>query len=373
MIARTIAIARPAIASGALHRLLAVMLLAMAAAAPGDLGAMTRASLVDAYVQVSVFVAATLLLFYGLERYLRIDAAALLRRHQRWQVPAAAALGALPGCGGAIFVVAAYASGRLGFGAVLAALTATMGDAAFLLLATRPDIGALVIAITFAVGTLSGWIAHALLDDPLRARPMRCKAMMAVGRLRRRDVAFAGLSLPGLGLGVLALAQVDLAAAFGPAVEMFALAGVALAAGIWAVSPVRGITSPSDHPLTRSAEETSFVTIWVVAAFLLYEYAAGLLGLDLAVVAAAAAPVVPLLAVAVGFIPGCGPQVLMTALYLNGVIPFAALIGNAISNDGDALFPALAIDRRAAVLATLYSAVPALVVAYLFYFLLPSF
>ena len=46
----------------------------------------------------------------------------------------------------------------------------------------------------------------------------------------------------------------------------------------------------------------------------------------------------PILAVLVGFIPGCGPQVLVTTLYLNGIIPFAALIGNAISNDGDAYF-----------------------------------
>ena len=63
----------------------------------------------------------------------------------------------------------------------------------------------------------------------------------------------------------------------------------------------------------------------------------------------------------------------MTTLYINGVIPFAALIGNAISNDGDALFPAIALNPRAAVVATLYSAVPALVVAYGFYLLAPGF
>ena len=39
-------------------------------------------------------------------------------------------------------------------------------------------------------------------------------------------------------------------------------------------------------------------------------------------------------------------------------------MGNAISNDGDALFPALALAPGAAVIATLYSAVPALLIAY---------
>ena len=80
-----------------------------------------------------------------------------------------------------------------------------------------------------------------------------------------------------------------------------------------------------------------------------------------------------LIAIVVGFVPGCGPQVLVTTLYINGVIPFAALIGNAISNDGDALFPAIALNPRAAVVAPLYSAVPALVVAYGFYLLAPGF
>ena len=39
----------------------------------------------------------------------------------------------------------------------------------------------------------------------------------------------------------------------------------------------------------------------------------------------------------------------------------------------DALFPAIALNPRAAVIATLYSAVPALIVAYGFYFLAPGF
>ena len=81
----------------------------------------------------------------------------------------------------------------------------------------------------------------------------------------------------------------------------------------------------------------------------------------------------PLIAIAIGFIPGCGPQVLVTTLYINGLIPFAALIGNAISNDGDALFPAIALNPKVAFLATLVSAVPAVLVAYAFHFLAPGF
>ena len=45
-------------------------------------------------------------------------------------------------------------------------------------------------------------------------------------------------------------------------------------------------------------------------------------------------------------------------------IPLSAELGNAISNDGDALFPAIALAPKAAILATFYSAFPAIIVAY---------
>ena len=105
----------------------------------------------------------------------------------------------------------------------------------------------------------------------------------------------------------------------------------------------------------------------------MYDYAAAYAGLDLESAFRSVGFLLPLIAVLVGFIPGCGPQVLVATLYINGVIPFAALIGNAISNDGDALFPAIALNPRAAVVSTGYSTIPALIVAYGFYFLAPGF
>ena len=337
--------------------------------APGAVGEVARSALYDAYVGVAVFVAATLMLFYGLEKAFRVDATAILSRHRIWQVPVAAALGAMPGCGGAIIVVAAYSRRRIGFGAVIATLTATMGDAAFLLIATRPDAAAVLLPIAFAVGVLSGWTADAVLKDPMKDRDRRaCVTPPAIGRLRLRDIAFIAIAAPGLVIGVLSLMQIEAVDLVGPAAVDLALTGIAAAVLIWAFSPVAASTRPSEHVLTRATEETSFVTVWVLTAFLLYDYSEFLLGVDPAAVASAAAPFVPLLAILVGFIPGCGPQLVMTTLYINGVIPFAALIGNAISNDGDALFPALAVDRRAAILATLYSAIPAAIVAYGFYF-----
>ncbi|MAQ80390.1 MAG: hypothetical protein CML71_00795 [Rhodobacterales bacterium] len=115
------------------------------------------------------------------------------------------------------------------------------------------------------------------------------------------------------------------------------------------------------------------MSTWVILAFLTFEYTIYGTGLDLANLFQSVAWLLPLLAVLIGLIPGCGPQILVTTMYINGLIPFSALLGNAISNDGDALFPALAISPKIAVVATLLSTIPALILSYCFYFLAPSF
>ena len=187
-------------------------------------------------------------------------------------------------------------------------------------------------------------------------------------------MAFIAIALPGLVMGITDLTGAESAAIFGEhTVALVGLAGTALALAIWASSPVTAMTNASDAPLTRVAEETSFISVWVIGAFLAYDYAVAYAGLDLEAMFGAVAPLLPLIAILVGFVPGCGPQVLVTTLYINGLVPFAALVGNAISNDGDALFPAIALNPRAAVWATLYSGVPALIVAYGFYFFAPGF
>jgi hypothetical protein len=356
------------------RRLIVFAAFVLLALAPGELGDLTRGLMMDAYVQVSVFVAATLLLFYGAERLFNFDIGASLKNARGFQVPLAALLGATPGCGGAVVVVAAYSSGNVGFGAVVATLTATMGDAAFLLIATRPDAAIVVLPLSFAVGILSGWLVDYFNTIEFRADTSgQCELAPLIGKTRPRDYAYLALAIPGLIVGAAQLGQVEIGSILGVPILWIALAGTFLGLFTWATSPLKAMTNAKDSPLTRMTEETSFISVWVIGAYLAYDYLVAFGGFDLQAAFSAVAPLLPLIAIGIGFVPGCGPQVLVTTLYINGLVPFASLVGNAISNDGDALFPAIALNPRAAIVATLYSAVPALIVAYGFYFFAPGF
>ena len=344
-----------------------------------ELGDIIFASVAEAYIQVSTFVAATLLIVFSIEKFLNVDVTAALGRDTFWQVPVAAALGALPGCGGAIIVVTQYVTGRLSFGSVVAVLTATMGDAAFLLIAQEPLTGLAIAVLGFVVGTLSGWIINIIHgSDFLRGGIAKEFEHNEDSSTRWIDYLWLVLMIPGIVLAVLVATQVDADAFLAnplfdrPATLLGVIGGV-LALSM-RLAPRFGFLgdkafSRNSTIVRRTIADTNFVTTWVVAAFLLFELSVYFFGLDLKNLFTGMALYTPLMAVIVGFIPGCGPQVLVTTMYLSGIIPLSALLGNAISNDGDALFPAIAIAPRVAIVATLYSALPALLVSYGWLFL----
>ena len=355
-------------------RLFVALVLLVLAIYPGVLGEITRGLMVDAYTQVAVFVSATFLIFYGAERLFKFDIGDALKNAKGWQVPLASLLGATPGCGGAVIVVAAYSSGNVGFGAVVAALTATMGDAAFLLIATRPEVAIVVLPLSLGVGVLSGCVVDAFSRTPYLGNPSAtCALAPLIGRSRKRDYLAFALLVPGLVVGITQLTGADVYEVWGQMPTYVGLAGVAVSLVIWTVSQVQAMTHTADSPVTRMAEETAFILVWVIGAYLAYDYVVEFAGLDLEAMFKTVAPLLPLIGVLIGLVPGCGPQVVVTTLYINGLVPFAALMGNAISNDGDALFPAIALNPKAALWATIYSTIPAVIMAYGFYFFAPDF
>lgn len=342
-----------------------------------------KSSVADAYIAVTSFVAGTLLLFYSLEKYCNIDLEHIFLKKPKLEVFLSSFLGALPGCGGAIIVLTQYSRGKASFGSVVAALTATMGDAAFLLIAKEPLIGLLIFFIGFIVGFISGVIVNLIHGKSfmkmngcdvikLNSKPSNYKTSKTL------DLFWIILIIPGIVFGILSAFQIDLDAFFSNELIENPITFYGFFAGLlcfimWIIPIVSGYkynpSGSNEKIIRRTVSDTNFITGWVILAFLAYELTVHLGNLDLEAIFKSYYAFVPLIAIVVGFLPGCGPQILVTTLYLNGIIPLSAQIGNAISNDGDALFPAIALHPKAAVKATIYSGIPAIIVGYSYFFI----
>ena len=341
-----------------------------------------KSTIADAYINVTSFVAGTLLIFFFLEKFFNIDLNKLLHNRPKLEVFVSSALGSLPGCGGAIIVLTQYSRGKISFGSVVATLTATMGDAAFLLLAKDPKIGFLIMIIGFLVGFVSGILVNKIHGKSfmkingcdiirLNCKPSNYKTSKTL------DIFWVTLLIPGIILGVLSAFQINLEEYFvndiieNP-ITFFGFFAGSLCLIMWIIPVISGLKySPSksdENVIRRTVADSNFITTWVILAFLAYELTVHLGNINLEAIFQSYFILIPLIGILIGFLPGCGPQILVTTLYLNGIIPLSAQIGNAISNDGDALFPAIALHPKAALIATIYSGVPAIIVSYAYFF-----
>lgn len=369
-----------------------------------------------AFLEVGTFVAVALAAF-ELLRWRLGDRLTWWLEHHRHRGPlVGAALGAVPGCGGAIVVMPLYLRGQVSFGTVVATLTATMGDSSFVLLAADPSLAVTVHLGLLVVGALTGWIVDLLGIDPRAGRhgtdpgagrdgtdawpatdpearaavraaevtaaagpPAHGPARVATVGILGRPVAtsphpslwaYWALTLTAFVFAVPVVFQV-----VDP--DVLPVAGIGLPLLLGGIGALLGLTitvsrrlAPTTGPiawtgpravLIDAARQTAEVTTWVVTAFVGYELFVAATGVDIG-----ALPTLGLLGVLagalLGLIPGCGPQLVLTGLYAQGVLPVSVLAANALSQDGDALFPLLAADRRSAVAAMGITTLPGLLI-----------
>ena len=346
---------------------------------PGEFGHIIRQSMTDAYLQVSVFVGFTLFIFIGLDSLSNFNINVFLSKTKKFHVLLSSILGALPGCGGAIIIVTQYIQGRISFGSLVAVLTATMGDAAFLILAIEPSTGFLIFIIGILVGIISGYTV-----DFIHRSEFLKQEDNKIEKTEKLDKTFVSkfnyfwliIFMPGFVLGILLAFQVNIDhfVTFKSIslIDIIGSAGAILSIFMWSLNPLSDFQCSTDKSrglLSRVIDTTNFVTTWVICGFLIFEIFIFFTSIDLKYFFDIWMPFVPLVAIFFGFLPGCGPQVVVATFYLNGFIPLSAEIGNAISNDGDALFPAIALAPKAAIIATLYSAIPAILFAYGYMFI----
>ena len=330
----------------------------------------------DAFIAVSSFVGMTLLIFTFLEKK-NFNLQKLILNNRRFEIPICSFLGAIPGCGGAIMVMSLFTRGVVSFGAVLAALISTMGDAAFLLIAVKPEAALIILPVTFIVGIISGYIAQPFTKNFLKEKINKSISISDLPKNKTSNKFYKlwfFILIPGLILGLINAFNIDANfEIFGmDVVLVFSFSAALFCVLLWVLNPLTDIQMASIHENSyrRVVDTTCFVTVWVIISFVLYELinlsTNGAIFESLILFG----PFLPLIAILIGFIPGCGPQIMITSMYVSGQIPMSAQIGNSISNDGDALFPAIAISAKAAIVATLYSAIPAMIIAYLWHYII---
>jgi hypothetical protein len=329
----------------------------------------------DSYTGVGIFVAGTLLVIYIFEHYTQNAMLSFLIKHQKLQVPFSAMLGVLPGCGGAIIVVTQYSKGYVTFGSMVATLIATMGDAAILLIQKKPQMALLLFIIVSFVAIVVGYAVDLIYGEKKFAKPKPMKVAIPPTKGYLSNVAetiWFFLFALNVIFYCLPLFLQEQAFVY-KATQCVNVAGIIYTIGLWLFkNPNHSCESQGCQTcsgvLNKVAIESSFIIVWIFIGLTLYKATEIIWNFDIANLMNNNIYWVPLLSAIVGLIPGCGPQILVTTLYVNNTIPFAAQIANAISNDGDALVPAIAMRPRQAFIATVYGFFPALIVGYIVLF-----
>ena len=373
----------------------------------------------DAFLAVTVFVAAMVLLFSWLQYLTAGRFVDWIRSSRQWQPFIGALMGLTPGCGGAIIMMPMYARGYVTYGTVLSTLIATLGDSAFVLFgATIQDPSLLepvlaVHLISFAAGVLWGYGADYLEITP--SRPLGRLSFRSANETKETEnqvepindghdiissfpreepgslsyrIVHSGYRIwwavtsIGLVLGIMLIFWFAEDPNYSPEIAWdittrdglltwVGIIGTSLSVILYAASKsfladdteatIGDKLNSLDETLTHAASETAFVTFWVLFAYLAFEAAMSLGGAsesDLASNGDGAVAIV--IAASIGLIPGCGPQIIAITAYIEGIISFPALVANAISQDGDALFPLLVRHRAASLWATVHTLLPGL-------------
>ncbi len=307
------------------------------------------------------------------------------RPHRQYLL--ASFLGATPGCAGVYLVDSIYSRGAISLGAVTAALVATAGDEAFLMLAMMPREALLLMAGLFLVGIAGGWatdrvlawLGHAgkepcalvdLHEEDLptapslhRWLPLRIHLRPAVPRLVVAAVLLALLLLLASGFTVhhhdLHMAGGDsphAGAAEGWIFGAVALLGLALTL----LAPAHWMEEHLWHHLALHHIPRIFA--WTAGALVGVQLLLG--RWNLAPLLEGHGAWVLLGAALLGLIPISGPHLVVLTLFLSGHVPLSVLVANSIVQDGHGLLPLLGISVQDALVAKAANLVIGLLAGY---------
>ncbi|WP_042273999.1 putative manganese transporter [[Clostridium] dakarense] len=334
----------------------------------------------------------------------------IITKNKKLQPLIGALIGAIPGCGGSLAIIPLYIQGKLSFGSIVASLIASMGDAAFILISANFKVYLIVTIVGLITGILTGYIVDIFnLESVLNLRKNKIepltrgtscgcnhgfshKKQKVIKNQNSKIYKFAYLMTHKVGykiyLVILLVGFVFMTVAHSgieneivhsihELEEVLAILGI-LSSIIYTmcfkiVSNSYNIDkddrSSLKNILINGVSEISFIITWIFIAYLGYDFIVMLLGgeeyiVNLVLYAGIGSVFIGAL---LGLIPGCGVQILLMSFYLKGNLPLGAVIANSISQDGDALFPIIALDKKSALWASIVTTIPAILVGIIVY------
>lgn len=372
-------------------------------------------SMRDAFLAVTVFVAAMVFLFSWLQYATSGRFVEYIRRKKKLQPVIGALMGLTPGCGGAIVMMPMYARGYVSYGTVLATLIATLGDSAFILIGAAITDSSFVApliavhAISFVTGVSWGYLVDMTGTTPhkplgrfgpsigqeplefesgneslLEELPREEPGGLGYKILHQGYLVWWSVTLLGLIFAILILVwsgqdpDYSLELSFDPTtmdgiITWTGLIGTSLSIILyisqknWIGDDTEATIGDKLHSMREtmihSASETAFVTFWVIIAYLAFEFGMLFSGISEQNMSSYGDGFIAVILLStIGLIPGCGPQIIVFTAYTKDIISFPALAANAISQDGDALFPLLVRHKAASLWATIHTTIPAIIV-----------
>ncbi len=276
-------------------------------------------------------------------------------RGNRWrQYLLAAALGATPGCLGAFAVAALYSHRVVTLGAVVAAMIATSGDEAFVMLGMVPGTALIVFAALFGVGIAAGVLTDLVFGgksapvaagghglDLHEAEECQCYARGWIADQWRHCTLARGVLSLALALFLFGL----LTGQVGPPTWTWIRTTLLLTTG----AAVFIVTTVPNHFLEEhlwdhvAKAHVPRVFLWTLGALVAMHVLVTHLHLEgwlrdnqLILLATACL---------LGLVPESGPHLVFLTLYAQGSAPLSVLLASSIVQDGHGMLPILAESR----------------------------
>lgn len=389
----------------------------------------------EAFLHVGSMVGLFIILFGYINYKTNENFTYIISKNRKLQPLIGALIGIIPGCGGSLAIIPLYTQGKLSFGAIVASLIASMGDAAFILISSNFKVYLIVSIVGAITGIVTGYIVdffklgkrlnlrpynlntgikksscgcnHSISDnsyDNLKNNKIHKLAYFITHKIGYKVylvvliIGFLIMSISHSGSGNSHYYEYETTTSItkehehnhdsenvlvnlsNELEEGIAITGILLSLLYTLCYRIvsknynvdKDDRSTLKNVLINGVAEISFVISWIFVAYVIYDIILLFIGgeqqiANLVLYAGIGSVFIGAL---LGLIPGCGVQILLMSFYLKGHLPLGAVIANSISQDGDALFPIIALDKKSAFWATIITTIPAIVVGGLVYILI---